>query len=123
MQEFIILLIALWGHRCETFSSWRQVARLSQAFIEGHRRVLTLLICICKSVRQRYTASLTSHVRGELGCEVPQAGEFGAQVELRLIEQNGQDCLGGAGIVNDLFGKEDLAMIVAMLQSRPVIFL
>ena len=123
MQELPTLLNASWGHRCETFSGWRQAARLSQAFSEGHRRVLMLLICICKSMRQRYTASLTSHVRGELGCEVPQAGEFGAQVKLWLIEQNGQDCLGGAGIVNDLFGKEDLAMIVAMLQSRPIILL
>lgn len=68
-------------------------------------------------MRQRYTASLTSHVRGEVGCEVPEAGEFRAQVELRLIEQNGQNCLGRAGVVDDLFGKEDLAMVVAMLRA------
>ena len=66
---------------------------------------------------------LTSHFRGEVCGEFSEASELCAQLQLRAIEKDREDGLGRAGIIDDLLGKEDLAVVVSMLQSCPVIFL
>lgn len=70
-----------------------------------------------------YGALLTSHFRGKVCSEVSQAGELWAQRELRLVQQDREDGLGCAGIVDHLLGEENFAVVVSMLQGNPVVLL
>lgn len=49
----------------------------------------------------------------EVCCELPEVAELLAQLQLRAVEQDGQDGLCRASIVDDLAGEEDLGRILA----------